>query len=106
MSAIGSTHYTMRWTRETHTEREKRLTAWHKWFAWRPVRLRISSRRESEVQRSNWPTDTRTIIWLTYTMRKLTSRGYLYMDNEEAIKDMLTYSKQAEYEPPTFTKED
>ena len=106
MSVITPAHYTMRWTRETPSEREKRLTGWHKWFAWRPVRLRISSRRESEVQRSNWPTDTRTIIWLTYTMRKLTSRGYLYMDNEEAVKDILIYSKRAEYEPPTFTNED
>ena len=45
----------MRWNRETSEERATRLSNWHRWFAWHPVRIwklgpGVTHRTQTKVQ--------------------------------------------------------
>lgn len=77
----------MQWTRETRGERQARQQEWHRWFAWRPVRLweikKIGDDRSM--------IESNRIVWLERIMRK--KHGYgpiLYMRNEDAFMAQLT----------------
>lgn len=49
----------MRWKSESYSVEAERLSYWHPWFAWKPVRL-----------------DNTTMCWLKYVLRKRYIRGH------------------------------
>ena len=51
----------MRWKRETAQEQYKRLTDWHEWFAWRPIRLSTIDQASQRL------IHTRQIVSVSYT---------------------------------------
>jgi|TARA_B100001971_G_scaffold103744_1_gene95532 hypothetical protein len=78
----------MKWTRETSGERYDRLTDWHEWFAWRPIRLSSFDQMSQEF------VDTREIIWCETVMRKLSRSAHkTYATKEDALLDKLTENK-------------
>jgi len=77
----------MQWTRETSRQRKDRLAKWHKWFAWRPVRMwmHTSTDRTKFLEHSN------KILWLESVHRKIISSGArVYLTREDAIVDELS----------------
>jgi len=79
----------MKWTRETSDERYDRLTDWHEWFAWRPIRL------SSTNQTSQQLVETREIIWCETVMRKYDRHANrTYATKEDALLDKLTENKK------------
>ena len=81
----------MRWKRETAQEQYKRLTDWHEWFAWRPIRL---STIDQASQRLIY---TRQIIWCETVMRKLDRHAHkTYATKEDALLDKLTEREDRE----------
>ena len=78
----------MKWIRETSGERYDRLTDWHEWFAWRPIRLSSTDLTSQEL------VETREIIWCETVMRKLDRHAHkTYATKEDALLDKLTEHK-------------
>ena len=75
----------MRWKRETAQEQYKRLTDWHEWFAWRPIRLSTIDQASQRL------IDTTEIVWCETVMRKLDRNARkTYATKEDALLDKLT----------------
>ena len=75
----------MKWVRETSGERYDRLTDWHEWFAWRPIRLSSIDQASQEL------IETREIIWCETVMRKYDRHASrTYATKEDALLDKLT----------------
>ena len=82
----------MRWKRETAQEQYKRLTDWHEWFAWRPIRLSTIDQASQRL------IHTRQIIWCETVMRKLDRHAHkTYATKEDALLDKLTEEKDDEF---------
>ena len=81
----------MRWKRETAQEQYKRLTDWHEWFAWRPIRLSTIDQASQQL------IDTTEIIWCETVMRKLDRHAHkTYATKEDALLDKLTEREERE----------
>jgi len=69
----------MRINKSTRTQRRfdrnKRMEQWHRWFAWRPVRV-----------------DGLTLVWMEYVMRRESDVSFakFYKTIDTAIVDRLT----------------
>lgn len=75
----------MRWKRETAQEQYKRLTDWHEWFAWRPIRLSTIDQASQRL------IHTRQIVWCETVMRILDRHGRkTYATKEDALLNKLT----------------
>ena len=74
----------MKWDRETAEEKHTRITNWHEWFAWRPVRLYTYDVTSEHL------IDTRNIVWCETVMRKFNRhKQRLYATKEDAILSKL-----------------
>ena len=83
----------MKWTRETAKEKHIRLTNWHEWFAWRPVRLYNYDTTVEDL------IDTRSIVWCEVIMRKFNRhKQRLYATKEDAILSKLAEEKNTDIE--------
>ena len=77
----------MRWNRETSEERTARLSNWHRWFAWHPVRIwklgpGVTHRTQTKVQVLE---HSNKIVWLEHVMRKCHDETKLYADTEKEV---------------------
>ena len=77
----------MRWNRETSEERATRLSNWHRWFAWHPIRIwnlgpGVTHRTQTEVQILE---HSNKIVWLEYVMRKCDDHTKLYVNTEKEV---------------------
>ena len=77
----------MRWTRETSEERTTRLSNWHKWFAWHPIRMwvlgpGVTHRTQTKVQVLE---HSNKIVWLERVMRKCDDDTKLYVNTEKEV---------------------
>ena len=75
----------MQWTRETERERLDRLTKWHNWFAWYPVRL-LSITDHAVIETTN-------IVWLERVKRKYHNHRKIYMSREDTVLFQLNQEK-------------
>lgn len=77
----------MQWNRETSEERATRLSNWHRWFAWHPVRIwklgpGVTHRTQTKVQVLE---HSNKIVWLEHVMRKCHDDTKLYADTEKEV---------------------
>ena len=77
----------MRWNRETSEERATRLSNWHRWFAWHPVRIwklgpGVTHRTQTKVQVLE---HSNKIVWLEHVMRKCDDDTKLYANTEKEV---------------------
>ena len=85
----------MKWKRETAKEKHIRLTNWHEWFAWRPIRLYTYD------PTSEYLIDTRNIVWCETVMRKFNRhKQRLYATKEDAILSKLAEDKADHQKDP------
>ena len=77
----------MRWTQETREERAIRLSQWHEWFAWRPIRMwklnpRKSHRTGKELQVLE---HSNQVVWMEHVMRKFDDGTRLYASSQKEV---------------------
>ena len=77
----------MQWNRETSEERATRLSNWHRWFAWHPVRIwklgpGVTHRTQTKVQVLE---HSNKIVWLEHVMRKCEDDTKLYANSEKEV---------------------
>ena len=77
----------MRWKRETSEERTDRLSTWHRWFAWHPVRIwklnqGVTHRTQTEVQVLE---HSNNVVWLEYVMRMFDGDSKIYVNTEQEV---------------------
>jgi len=77
----------MQWNRETSEERATRLSNWHRWFAWHPVRIwklgpGVTHRTQTKVQVLE---HSNKIVWLEHVMRKCDDDTKLYANSEKEV---------------------
>jgi hypothetical protein len=78
----------MKWTDNSkvrratcRSDRRERLSAWHKWFAWYPVKVG-----------TEWQTGADMKVWLVTVMRKRVYRDSYFTDDGHLIHS-FTYDK-------------
>ena len=101
-------NFLMRWNKETVEERFARLTEWHEWFAWRPVRVHTWNVRDK------CSIETRNIIWLENVQRRFLasqadanigrSNSKIYMDKEDALIEKLVREENKEDREATMAR--
>ena len=77
----------MRWDRETSEERTTRLSNWHRWFAWHPVRIwklgpGVTHRTQTEVQILE---HSNSVVWLEYVMRTYDGDSKIHVNDEQEV---------------------
>ena len=101
-------NFLMRWNKETVEERFDRLTEWHEWFSWRPVRV-----HKWDIQ-NKCSVETQNIVWLEKVQRRFLasqadanvgrSNSKIYMDKEDALIEKLVREENKEDREATMAR--